>query len=549
MEFSDTQEATSLPIEQLLPARCLTVVLQFTGASHPKFFHQASLSAFVRHLLREPDDFDTLIRIESHESGRTDFGPGDRYVFRLFGLHGSEGLFSELIACLKDLPDSALRRERRICFRDNLRLLELRDGITDQAISTLEDLSVFTADDLLATAKTWQAQSPNEVQVSFASPVRLLKDKLERINSRGEARYCHDSKDLSSDLLINRIRDSFADLLRRRGATSLPPRTAPPALETQKHDLFWLESIYSDPSAHDRGMGGLCGTMTLTAPEGLPMDWWKLLVLGQFTGIGQRTSQGWGRFVLGNRDNNPNTWLQNCLTHGPLDQIIGEQNLLSSYYHCLFEQDELSKLGELRNAAPDAESLNDPVRQLRSHFEKLLNGSAELAPATLFEPNRSGLEIAIPAFEDRVLQQAIAQTLMPRLMLLRSSHFKGGINQAQDQLGTLALHKRISDENGFAAACERAKKISAKKVRTHLAALFGEDPLFNYVEASLRSEEGGINICSPLSNLIGPPMGMPAATETAWSEEPRVNKPHFNSRRPEVRVRSRSSNYKRQHHG
>lgn len=547
MEFSDTLEDTSLPIEQLLPIRCLTVVLQFTGASHPKFFHQASLSAFVRHLLREPDDFDTLIRIESHESGRTDFAPGDHYVFRLFSLNGSETLLDELITCLKDLPDSALRRERRICFRDNLRLLELRDGITNTPIKNIDELSCFTADDLLQSAEQWAKDSPTGVQLSFASPVRLLKDKLQRINNRGESRYCHDHRDLDSELLINRIRDSFADLLRRRGAGRLPPRSAPPAITTESHDLFWLESIYNDPSSHDRGMGGLCGSMTLHTPEGLPLDWWKLLVLGQFTGIGQRTSQGWGRFNLGTPSNNPSPWLQDCLTHGPLEQILGEQNLLTSFYHCLFEQEELSKLGELSNADNSVdEPLSDPVRQLRARFDQLLNGSIKVSALSTFEPNRSGMEIPIPCFEDRVLQQAIAQTLMPRLMLLRQNP-KGGQNQAQDHLGTLALHKRISDEAGFAEALERAKNISAKKVRTHLASLFGEDPLFDYVEASLQLESGGINICSPLSNLIGPPMGMQAATTAAWIDEASTHKAQFNNRRPEIRVRSR--NYKKQGNG
>ncbi len=546
MEFSENQETASLPIEQILPVRCLTVVLQFTGASHPKFFHQASLSAFVRHLLREPDDFDTLIRIESHESGRTDFSPGDHYIFRLFALNGSEPLLQDLISCLKNLPDSALRRERRICFRDNLRLTELRDGITNTPINSVEELTCFTADDLLQTAETWAAQSPNGVQLSFASPVRLLKDKLQRINSRGESRYCHDHGDLSGELLINRIRDSFADLLRRRGAGALPPRTAPPEISTDSHDLFWLDSIYSDPSAHDRGMGGLCGTMALNTTESLPIDWWKLLVLGQFTGIGQRTSQGWGRFNLGDKSNNPNSWLQDCLTHGPLEQILGEQNLLSSYFHCLFEQEELEKLGEFTPANTAAErTIDDPVRQLRARFEQLLNGTSEPLPMVAFTLNRSSDSIPVPALEDRVLQQSIAQTLMPRLMLLRNTR-SNAPDLAQDQLGMLALHKRISDEPGFASAQERAKKISARKVRTHLASLFGEDPLFDYVEASLNAAEEGIHITSPLSNLIGPPMGMQAATTAAWTDESKSRKAPF-TRRPEVRVRSRgTTGFKRQ---
>lgn len=552
MEFSDSHEASSLPIEQLLPIRCLTVVLQFTASSHPKFFHQASLSAFVRHLLREPEDFDTLIRIESHESGRTDFSPGDHYIFRLFALSGAEKWLTELIQCLKDLPDSALRRERRICFRDNLRLLELRDGITDQPIHTVEEMSCFTAEDLKHSAEHWANKHAQGTQLSFASPVRLLKDKLQRINSRGESRYCHDNRDLSSELLINRVRDSFADLLRRRGVGSLPPRTAPPRIETENHDLFWLESIYSDPSAHDRGMGGLCGTLQLQAPDGLPIEWWKLLVLGQFTGIGQRTSQGWGRFNLGDKNNNPDAWLQQCLTHGPLEQILGEQNLLSSYYHCLFEQEELSKLGELKDfGETDNTAINDPVKQLRARFDQLLNGSAQVAPPVPFEPNRSDMLIQIPSFEDRVLQQAIAQTLMPRLMLLSNNSHKAGANQAQDHLGTLALHKRLSDERGFSNALENAKSTSAKKARTHLSSLFGEDPLFNYVEKSLEMQgDAGINITSPLSNLIGPPMGMRAVTEAAWSDENRSRKPHPGNRRPDVRVRSRGgSNFRKQGQG
>ncbi|MEM6986226.1 MAG: hypothetical protein AAF499_06775 [Pseudomonadota bacterium] len=123
-EFRTDEPA--LPIAQLLPVRAATITLQFTGASQPKFFHQASLAAFVRHLLREPSDFDTLLRINCLETGRTQFAPGDHYNFSVISLAGGEQLLEELVQSLQMLPDSALRRERRICFRDNLRFVALR---------------------------------------------------------------------------------------------------------------------------------------------------------------------------------------------------------------------------------------------------------------------------------------------------------------------------------------------------------------------------------------------------------------------------------------
>lgn len=539
MDTDEIQETQPLPLEQLLPLRCLTVVLQFTSSSHPKFFHQASLSAFVRHLLREPDDFDTLIRIESLESGRTDFSPGDRYVFRAFGLNGSEALLELLVARLKDLPHSAQRRERRICFRDNLRLLELRDSISNQPITSTQELSCFGADDLLQATEHWASKSPHEILLSFTSPVRLLKDKQQRTHSKGESRYCHDSKDLNSELLVSRIRDSFADLLRRRGASALPPRSASPKIDTCTDDLFWLENIYNDPAAHERGMGGLSGTITISAPNGLSLDWWKLLVLGQLTGIGQRTSQGWGRFNLGTKTNNPNTWLQDRLTHGIFEQVMGEQNLLSSYYHSVFEDEELSKLGQFsKKTGQTQQAQENPVSYFRSLFDKLLNDTEQTTEPTENRPESDSPEDLTPTFEHRVLQQAITQTLMPRLTLLRNSNNKP--EQSQEQLGALALDKRMNDKAEFAKALDKAKNTSAKKVRVHLAALFGEDPLFDYAESSLSTSQGCVNTYSPLSSLIGPPMGMQAITKSAWMEEPRKHRPKITKRRPEIRTRSKT---------
>lgn len=534
-----------LPITQLLPIRAATVTLQFTGASQPKFFHQASLAAFVRHLLREPSDFDTLLRINCLETGRTQFAPGDHYSFSVISLSGGEQLLGELVQSLQMLPDSALRRERRICFRDNLRFVALHDGLNGEFVGDVKQLSTLDAKGLAELAQQAAEESADALHVKFHAPVRLLKDKAQRLNARGEARYCKTAEDLDPTLLINRVRDSFADLLRRRGSSYLPARTAAPEVHYETTDLFWLNGIYSDPGARDRGMGGLCGQLSLSNTSQLSDDWWQLLTLGQFTGVGQRTSQGWGRFTLGEARQDWSERDDTMRNTSPVRQIITDKNLLTAYYHCLFEQEQLGRLGEITPAAPE-EPLSDPVTSLREQFEQLENLRYPVPTPQQFNA-RGTSAVSIPPLIDRVMQQATLQVLLPALIQLASSG-RGQNNTAELAQSLLvdsqALHRRLETIEQFGEVRKRAATTDARQVAAHLSAVFGEDPIMHYIECWLGadSEHPGITLGSPLLSLIGQPIGMEPIAVDAWREIDESSGRQHSSNRSNrgVRIRSRS---------
>ncbi|MEM9603756.1 MAG: CRISPR system precrRNA processing endoribonuclease RAMP protein Cas6 [Pseudomonadota bacterium] len=534
----------ALPIAQLLPVRAVTITLQFTGASQPKFFHQASLAAFVRHLLREPPEFDTLLRIHCLETGRTHFAPGDHYSFSVISLAGGEQLLDELVQSLQMLPDSALRRERRICFRDNLRFVALRDELTGQPVDSVQALSTLDADGLTAMAAQLAEQNADALQVRFDAPVRLLKDKGKRLNARGESRYCHTAEDLDPALLINRVRDSFADLLRRRGASYLPPRTAAPEVGYGQTDVFWLDGIYSDPGSRDRGMGGLCGQLTLKQTEQLSSDWWQLLALGQFTGIGQRTSQGWGRFRLGPPGADWAERDDTVQSTSPIRQIVGDKNLLTAYYHCLFEQEQLGRAGDLSPALPE-DPLPDPVATLREHFAAL-EGLRYTVPAPQQFTARDQAAVAVPPLIDRVMQQATLQVLLPALVQLQATG-RAQLNSpdlAQSFIDSQALHRRLEASDAFGAARKHAATCDARTVAAHLSAVFGEDPIMRYVESWLSADgdNPGVTLGSPLVSLIAQPIGLEPVAVDAWRELANSSGRQGGHHKPSkgVRIRSRS---------
>lgn len=284
-----------LPLDSLLPLRSLNVTLCFTGASSPQFFHQPALGAFLRHLAGSPPDFDRLIRFDAPECGRIAYQPGHRYRFNLIALAGGEALLDTLLSGLARLPHSSPQTDARLPFRDNLALAALHDAFTDRPVQQLADLSVFGADELARQAAVWQDQ-PRWVW-QWLSPARLLKDKARRGDAKGEARYCRNLPDLDGALLLSRLYDSLAELLRRQGVAT-PPRPEPPPLHLEQGHLFWLDAAYTDAAGKAHVMGGAAGQVELAANPALPPAWLKLMLLGQYTGIGQRTAFGWGRYRL-----------------------------------------------------------------------------------------------------------------------------------------------------------------------------------------------------------------------------------------------------------
>ena len=291
---------------QLLPLRALAVTLEFIDDSQPRYFHQVAISALLRHFLPKDEAYSHFLITDAPESGRLHYRAGDHYNFTILCLAGGEAYLEHLMLALYALPDSAPRTTRRKeSFGQNLKWRHFADNFlvpnpSREPITEVEQLSGYTLTQLAQETALWSQHSHFYWQ--WLSPVRLLKDKDARKDLKGEARYCADSADLNPNLLLARLYDSINALLKARGHIPLPQRGDPPMLRLQRQHCFWIDNAYRDEGHKDHVMGGLLGESVLVTETPLPPPWAHLIVLGQYLGIGQRRSFGWGRYVLTTMD-------------------------------------------------------------------------------------------------------------------------------------------------------------------------------------------------------------------------------------------------------
>ncbi len=535
-----------LPIDSLLPLRMLVVSLRFLQPSTPRFFHQAAINAFIRYLLDQPSDFDRLLIIDTPESGRVNYREGDYYRFCVVGLAGSDSLLKLLIQRLRQLPMSATHTDLPLAFRDNWRLQTLHDAFTENPVENLDELSLYGGDALCEEARVWSQQK--DFYWHWLSPVRLLKAKDRRGKVKGELRFCRGAGDIDADLLLSRVYDTSADLLRRRGATT-PPRPRPPPLSLLDQHLFWLDSEYSDREGREQVMGGMLGYFGWQTAEIIDDCWWQLLVLGQYLGVGQRRCFGWGRYELVTAQGGV-TYRRGLPAFPLLTQVVAEENLLRAYRHiadnasqrqrreeaeAYFDAPKPLLAGDYGDEAQWANTLtladsetdtaleqsitSDDLALERLHklAQQLLNQKYTvpvLRGHLIPKADGSTRALAVPPFWDRVLQRAAAQVLTPALeeiMYGRSYGYRPG-------------RSRITAKNAIQRAWREGycwvfesdiedffTSVNLRRLQDRLRALFYDDPLVEQIIAWLaapveyegeRFERSGLPQGSPLSPLM-----------------------------------------------
>ena len=284
---------SELPLERLLPLRTLWVTVQFTGKAQFHNFHHPALSAYLRHLLGSPDHFENLLVSDAPESGRIHYDAGDTYRFSVSALAGGEHLLQQLIEALCQPPHFISTLNHNVPFRDNVQLVMLQDGLSEQIITSASELKPYGLAELMQEARFWQSQA--QAIWHWLSPVRLLRDKSEREGIKGEQRYCQTIQQINESLLLDRVYDSLANLLRRRGEQAAPRGHTPQARFHSSY-VFWTHAHYYDANGHINVMGGLLGQSRWVFTQPLSLFWWQSLVVGQYLGIGQRRSFGFGRY-------------------------------------------------------------------------------------------------------------------------------------------------------------------------------------------------------------------------------------------------------------
>lgn len=508
-----------LPLASLFPLRSLIVTLQLTRKTNLRIFHQPALSAFLRFLAGSADDFDLHIRIDVPESGRIAYQAGDYYRFMLIGLGSDTRLLQTLFSRLKALPTSSPKTGKQLAFCDNLRFISFHDALSEQVLNQLDEVSTYAFDTLCEEVELWRYQ--HLLEWHFLSPARLLKDKQRRENLKGEARFIRDAPDINGAGLLQRIHNSLADLLRRREGIST--RAAlPPDFPLLNVHLFWMDCEYTDAKGKDKLMGGVSGRIHLQLPSDLSPAWWQLLILGQYIGIGQRASFGWGRYQLQTAEGEFS--YRNPIAANSLLMLAqDEDNLHSAWRHVMSGRDDLQSYNEdeLRQNEDGEEVFElpeTPLQQLKQDFNKLLEGdykTPDLRGYLIPKSNGGVRPLAVPPVYDRILQRAISQVISPALdsLMYRHSH---GFRRGRSRL-TARYDIQAAWRAGYRWVYESDIKdffdsVNLQALQDRLNALFYGDPLVRCIIQWMKADvvfqgkrierHNGLPQGSPLSPLM-----------------------------------------------
>jgi len=495
----------TLPIESLLPLYGLTVKLRFIEKTQLTVFHQTSLGPFIRTLLGSPENFDSLITIDALETGRNQYQLGDSYCFSVYGLNGSEYLLSKLISKLQELPFSASRDDKNMPFRRNIEFQALHDEFSKQRIQKFQQLKPYTLKDLQQECLRWK-NTPVFV-MRLLSPVRLTKERQQKQKLKGELRFCQQKTDLTAESVSNRLHDRFSKLLRDNTEMKLPARQQPQSLKLDNAShLFWLNIHYADKDKKKHKMGGMMGELTLRINTIQAFDW-TLWVLGQYTGFGQRSSFGYGRYRLQTEEGKVH-FNRSAPANSLLACINNSSNLHVALEH--IQSNTAAKGNDYDDEGLIERCQNDIYKLLKNRFTP-----PSLQGFIIDNADNSTRALAVSPFRDRVLQRAVAQVLQP---IIDSLHY-------QHSYGYRAGRSRINASYAIQSAWREGYRwvyesdiedffdsVLWQRLTVRLQALWGDDPIIQAIllwmqapvefEGQTIKRTQGLPQGSPLSPLM-----------------------------------------------
>jgi group II intron reverse transcriptase/maturase/CRISPR-associated endonuclease Cas1 len=280
-----------------------------------------------------------------------------------------------------------------------------------------------------------------------------------------------------------------------------------------------MDAEYRNAKGNSNTMGGLSGVARLELPTELPLAWWKLLVLGQYTGMGQRTTFGWGRYQLQTADQLLS--YRRCLPAASLLQWCRDKdNLSKAWRHVMSNTDFILDPAEtwLEEDQLETQPPEAPIERLSADMDRILSGEYNPPPLRgyLIPKKNGGVRpLAVPPVYDRVLQRSITQILSPALekLMYPGSH---GFRPGRSRI-TARYQIQAAWREGYRWVYESDIKDFFDSVRLdlledRLQALYGEDPMvpaiLNWMRADVifqgeqLSRRNGLPQGSPLSPLM-----------------------------------------------
>jgi group II intron reverse transcriptase/maturase/CRISPR-associated endonuclease Cas1 len=251
---------------------------------------------------------------------------------------------------------------------------------------------------------------------------------------------------------------------------------------TQNH-CYWIDNNYYSESGKANQIGGMLGLQTFALTHEISEQWLKILILGQYTGVGQRRVFGLGRYILelpcGNSlSPEKKTYKRVYPAQSILSEILDKENLDQALAHN--HQDEYD------DEDPDDGRLERIVSKIQheSYQPPTLNGY-------LIDKNSGGQRLLmVPPFWDRVIQRSFAQVLAAKLEAVMSQH-SYGFRRGRSRI-TAKFDIQLAWREGYRWVYETDIKdffnlLDIGKLMIRLQGLFYNDPCLVWIEKWMRA--------------------------------------------------------------
>jgi group II intron reverse transcriptase/maturase/CRISPR-associated endonuclease Cas1 len=463
-------ESLTALAQALSPIVAVRVGLRFSRDSAPGLFHQPALTAMLRTLSQGELASEPLFWVSATEGGRASYRRGEQYRFDVYAARTAHSKLMRLIVRRprigRHLPDEA-----RVPFGGNLVFEGLYQPINEEPLRPARPVVVFDPAHLEAERERFL--SSDRIRVRLLSPLRVLRDKTERGEAKGDARYVHDAAQLGP-LFFRRVHDAL--LAVAKSAEVWLPRQAdePQPLDA---DLFHIDWEYRDAKGRGQHMAGMLGWLDF-ATEDLKGGKLDALLLAQRLGIGQRRRFGWGALRLETASGQGVVPPRRSVRH-LLARSAGHENLRQAFRDSANGGDTPRQWQRLPRRTLPA----DALYWLDQVHERLLSNDYAPPPLNgrvLLPKDGRVRPLAVPPWEDRFVQRAVARVLNAELETLfnpTSFGYRRGRSrhQIRDQIGTLYRqgyrYYLEADISGF------FDHVQHSRIETRLRGLLGDDPV------------------------------------------------------------------------
>ncbi|WP_028302067.1 CRISPR-associated endonuclease Cas1 [Oceanospirillum beijerinckii] len=465
----------------LLPVRIYQVNLRWRESVQMPFFHQAVVTAFVRTLLKSSHKQFFQLALHTPESGKTDYEAEDTYTFYINQFGDNFRQIETLFGLLDALPRSAQQAGCYGLMADNIELTSIRDALSGELLADPQHAGVIDPESLQAQAEAFQNYSPWQVQLEFISPVRLKPLNPDGEKRKNSKTLCQNGEQVCHELLFNRVFDACATLQQQLFEhQDRATRPLPPEAWVKDSDLFWADAFYQGQERNAKELSGLLGSITLALPP-LSDEQWQMLILGQYTGIGENRRFGCGRYRLLTQDGQclmPELTRSNPL----IQEAITLNELEESWHH------EFDKLTDEHKAWEQSrENLPDTLYRCwhLDYWPELLH------PRLLQQAGKKERLLLLPPFPDKVIHKTISRWLSDSLDQLYSKS-SYGYRKGYSRLGAkdriIHLVRKGYKYALDADITDFFPSVNTNRILGRLAALYGQDPLWQLLERFLHCQ-------------------------------------------------------------